>query len=268
MMPETPKNLAIELRRADQHGLRSLIALHGRQLRLREVRQILLNPYVTTDVIQELASLRSLLTVYQVRAALARHPRTSEILALQLIPDLFWRDLLAIGIDMRLRATVRRSAEDKLIKRLSRLATGEKIAIARRASPAVLTALRDDPSPAVIRALLDNQRLTEALLLPLAAKATARPQVLDVIAADPRWGRRYPIRLALCRNPQSPLRAVLPSLPDLRRQDLVAVLEVTELSSVVHRQARRCLAERTVAKAGGQARGAEDDHEGLYDKAR
>ena len=63
-------------------------------------------------------------------------------------------------------------------------------AIARGASPAVLAALRHDPTPRVVAALLENPRLTEATLLPLLASEQSSPQALAVVAGNPKWSSR------------------------------------------------------------------------------
>ncbi len=153
----------------------------------------------------------------------ARHPRTPQIVALRFIPGLYWADLVRVGLDMRLHPMVRRAAETRLIDRLPALAVGEKMAIARSASPGVLAALRNDPTPRVIAALLENPRLAEGLLVPLLASESALPAVLAVIAGSPKWSVRYPIRLALCQNPRTPLDRALMLLPMLKRSDLESV---------------------------------------------
>lgn len=239
--PSPPSDLAPRLRRAGSAELWRLTAEHLRALTMREVRQILLNPYVTAEVIEELLLARHLLSGYAMRRAIARHLRTPEVAALRLLPGLYWRDLLEITLDVRLRPSLRRSAEKYLVQRLPGLAVGEKISLARRASAAVVTELRQDPSLRVVAALLDNPRLTEQLLVPLAARSTS-PRVLDLVAKSPRWGRRYEIRAALAKNAATPFRAVFAILPTLRRDDVAAVAADEQQSTVVRNRAAELLA--------------------------
>jgi len=241
--PSPPSDLAQRLRRVGSAELLRLTAEHLRGLTMREVRQILLNPYVTAEVIEELLLARHLLAGYAVGRALARHVRTPEVAALRLLPGLYWRDLLEITLDVRLRPSVRRSAEKYLVQRLVSLSVGEKISLARRASAAVITELRQDSSLRVIAALFDNPRLTEQLLVPLAARSTS-PRVLDLVAKSPRWGRRYEIRAALAKNAASPFRAVFAILPTLRRDDVAAVAADERQSTVVRNRAAELLADR------------------------
>ena len=94
----------------------------------------------------------------------------------------------------------------------------------QRAARAMLAVLRHDPTPRVIAALLENPRLTEGLL-------AAAPGLGSRLAGGPRgrrrrvpkWSVRYPIRLALCQNPRTPLDRALMLLPLLKRGDLESV---------------------------------------------
>ncbi len=156
------------------------------------------------------------------------------------ISGLFWRDLMEIGLDVRGRLAVRRLADRYLIQRLPRLALGELLSLARRAGQPILEHLIEQPEPAVLRALLDNPRLAERLVLHLAGNRRTTPRNLAVLAGS-RWAARYSIQQQLCANPMAPFGPILDFLPALRRADLEALLEDTELSSVVHRKAREIL---------------------------
>jgi hypothetical protein len=168
---------------------------------------------------------------------LLREPGTEEVLALRFVPTLFWRDLVEVGLDIRVRPTVRRAADRQLVTRLQGLAVGEKVAIARRASPRVLERLRHDPSPRVVRALLENPRATEGLLLPLVSHEQARPEVLEEVARSRHWGARYEVRLALCHNPRTPAATALRLLPHLRKADLRRLLREVRVPALVRRRA-------------------------------
>lgn len=245
MAAEEPSDLVRQLRNANAARLHELLAGRVDEFSLLHVRRLLLNPFCTTEHIEVIARQRRLRSIYAVQAALSRHRKTPEAVVLGLIPRLFWRDLLAIHLDVSLRATVRKVAEGYLVKRLPRLAVGEKIAIARRAGSGVLDHLHQDPDLRVIQAMLENPRLTEPMVLLMITGRHARPRTLDLIAANGRWGRRYEIRLALCRHPMTPFRAVFEILPALKRGDLESLIEIEDLSSVVHRRAAELLEQKT-----------------------
>ncbi len=219
------------------------MAEHGHILELRHVRQILNNPFLTESVVEELASHRRLTSVYEIKAALCRHPKTPQPSAMRFVSSLFWRDLLEITVDVRIRSGTRTLAEKYLTLRLPRLTLGEKIALARRATANVLARLGQDPDARVIAALLQNPRLTESDLEPVVA-GSRHPRHLELIAKAPRWGSSYRIRVALSLNPLAPFRALFRILPDLQRDDLQAVANLEAHSTIVRERAREILESR------------------------
>lgn len=239
---EAPKeagdDLGRRLREAPAEELEALVEAHAAEIGAREAEQALLNPFAGAEVIAALAADRRLARAYGFRRAVACHPRTPEPVALRWVPGLYWRDLVALGLETRVRPVVRRAADRHLVAWLDGFALGEKVAVARRAGPGVLSHLRHDPSPRVIAALLDNPRLTEGALMPLIHRDDARPEVLRVIAQSPRWGNRYPLRAALARNPRTPVATALTLLPSLKKVDLRAVAATPRVPTPVRRRAQ------------------------------
>jgi len=236
--PDLQQDLHRRLREAAAEELAALVDGHAEELEPPAVRQALRNPHCSAEVIERLAAERRLVAFYEVQRDLALHPRTPEVLAARFVPGLYWRDLMDLGLDARLRPTLRRLADLHLGTRLPRLAVGEKISLARRAGTGVLTQLRHDPSPRVVAALLDNPRMTEGILAPVAQSARTPPPILELIAADRRWGVRYPLRLALARNPVTPVDTAWRIVGTLRKTDLKAVAADPRLPEPVRRRAR------------------------------
>ena len=230
-------DLGRRLREAGETELETLVDGHFPAIDPQVARQVFRNPFLTRAVIERLAASPTLLSAYEVRMEIARHPRSPQILALRLLPGLHWPDLLRIGLDTRLHPIVRRSAETRIAERMPGFAVGEKIILARSGSQALLAQLRSDPTPRVIEALLENPRLSEGLLMPLVTSETTSPTVLGIVAAHPRWGVRYPLRLALCRNPRTPLERVLSHLPLLKKLDLESIASDARLKLPVRRRA-------------------------------
>ncbi|MGE5233230.1 MAG: hypothetical protein ACM3OB_03895 [Acidobacteriota bacterium] len=238
---EDSTELARRLRDADAETLLALVKDLASSLDVAAARQALRNPFAGAELIEALLAVPSLVRYYEVQRVIALHPRTPEVHALRLVPGLFWIDLVRLGLDTRVKPVVRRAADERLIERVPRLSVGERIAVARRASSAVLSHLRHDPTPRVIAALLENPRLTEGTLLPLLAGDASVPAVLAIIAQDPRWGTRYPVRVALCRNPRTPVPTALGLLPGLRKVDLGAVESDPRLAGAVRQRAQLLL---------------------------
>jgi hypothetical protein len=241
--PTPPDDLELRLRDAGAEELLALLREHGPRLDVQAVRQALRNPHCAAEAVELLAEQARLLSFYEVRRDLALHPRSPEPLALRFVPGLFWRDLATLGLDTRVRPRVRRAADQQLAARLPGLALGEKIAIARRCAAGLLAQLRHDPSPRVIAAVLDNPRLTEDALAPVAHAPTTPGPVLALIAADRRWGVRPALQAALARNPATPVAAALRLLPLLRKPELRAVAQDPKTAEPVRLRARLLLGE-------------------------
>jgi len=232
------------LREAGSAELLGLVREHLAELEPPSVRQVLHNPFCTTEIVELLASQPRLVSFYEVRRDLALHARTPETLALRFVPGLWWRDLMALGLDTRIRPRVRRAADQALGLRLPELALGERINLARRAGVGLLSQLRHDPHPNVISALLDNPRLTEDILAPVAHRAATPGPVLAAIATDRRWSTRPALQSALARNPNTPTAVALRLLPLLRKPELRTVANDVRVPEAVRLRARVLLGEK------------------------
>ncbi|HEX2252510.1 MAG TPA: hypothetical protein VHQ65_04505 [Thermoanaerobaculia bacterium] len=230
-----------ELRRRLREGgpeeLAVLLAAHEAELGPEEALAALANPHLDIAGIERVAAQPRLRAAYEVRRALALHPRSPEVLARRFLTALYWRDLTAAGADLRLRPGLRRAADQLLGERLPGLSPGERIAIARRAGGGLIGRFAQERDPRVFAALLENPRLTEGSLLPMIHRERLSAEVLAVVAADPRWGARYPVRLALVRNPATPPQVALRLLPQLKKSDLRAVARDLRLPELVRRRA-------------------------------
>ena len=243
MERRVPEETSLRFAEAGGEELEELVERWIEALRPADVGRILRNPHAGDSIVRRLLAQRRLLTFYDVRRDLALHPRTPTAVALNLVRGLFWRDLVAIGQNVRIRPRVRQAAELRLGERLPALAVGERVAIARKASPGTLQKLRSDPNARVIEALMENPRCSEGILLPLATSETTTSPVLATVARHPRWGVRYPIRVAICRNPQTPTRVSLPLLPMLKKHDLRTVSREPRIPAPVRRRAQLLLGE-------------------------
>lgn len=232
------EGLGERLRAAAEEELADLIERFAAELEPPAARQAFRNPFLTGALIERLCAMPHLLGSYEIRREAAFHPRTPRVLALRFVPGLWWADLVRLGTDTRLHPVVRRAGDLRLIERLPGLAVGERMAVARSASPGVIAALRQDATPRVIQALLENPRLTEGLLMPLVAAETSSPRALAAVASSPRWASRPPVRAALCRNPATPLPTALGLLAMLAKRDQAAVAADPRLPLLLRRKAQ------------------------------
>lgn len=236
-----PDDVQQRLREAGVEELRQLLGALGEDLDVPAAQQVLRNPHAGEEIVRLVLERQRLLSFYELRRDLALHPATPPPVALALLPTLYWRDLVSVGLEVRLRPVVRRAADQRLLDRLPGLAVGEKVAIARSAAPRVLQTLRHDPTPRVVEAVLDNPRLAEGDLMPLLAGERTRPQVLALVLAHRKWGSRYSVRAAVLRNPGTPVAVALQHLPLLKKVDLRAVAGDGRLAPAVRRRAELLL---------------------------
>jgi hypothetical protein len=101
-----------------------------------------------------------------------------------------------------------------------------------------------DPSPRIIRALLENRHLAEEDVLIIAQRKNLPPEILEKIFKDKRWSTSYPVQLALARNPKSPLSVSLTIARYLRIVDLEEITRSHFIPLVFRHKAERIISER------------------------
>jgi hypothetical protein len=180
---------------------------------------------------------------YRVKATVVNSPKTPKTLALRLVGGLFWKELLRVTGNFQLSMPLRVAAEKYLVERLAKLELGEKIALARSAPPRVISILIVEAQARVIDALLTNPRLREMEVLSMAENSKVSPETLRVIARSERWASRFPIKLALVKNPRTPVHTALGLLSSLPRQVVAKLVDWPELPRVVYLGAERILKE-------------------------
>jgi hypothetical protein len=125
---------------------------------------------------------------------------------------------------------------------------------AKQAAVAVeedLPAFVYDPSAKVIRALLENRNLREKDVLIIASRKNLSGDILDSIFRDKRWAESYPVRLALARNPKTPLFAALSIARFLRLFDLVELTRSHALPVIYRRKLEALVSEKIPGMALG-----------------
>ena len=91
-------------------------------------------------------------------------------------------------------------------------------------NPDQLARLATASEPTVMRNVLQNPRLTEDLVVRIAARRPARPEPLIEIWRSPRWSVRPAVRRALALNPYLPPEVAARIVPMLARADLAELL--------------------------------------------
>jgi hypothetical protein len=247
-----PAQLAARLATAPAGYLEG--ALANPALTPAHVALCLKNPAVGAAHIRRVAKNRDWLTAYEVRAAIVLHPRAPRALAMNLVALLWWRDLARVSDRTILAPPLRRAAERLLSIRLLEMALGERVTLARMAPRAVIAALRRDDSPMVIRALLQNPRLTEEDVLAITAAPRTSGGVLRAVAEEQRWSCRPAIQKSIARHPQAPRPVALRFVQLLSAVALAELAAYPKLPALVRVAVERRLEAR--ARKGGDDTGA------------
>lgn len=114
--------------------------------------------------------------------------------------------------------------------------------------PDLLARLAAEGEPVVVRELLRNPRLTEDLVVRIAARRPCRPQTLRCLHEDPRWRSRPAVVRAIAQNPFAEPELVAKLLPTLATRQLVAIRADAALHALVRALAARLVSGRS---AGG-----------------
>jgi len=148
-----------------------------------------------------------------------------------------------------------REPRDRADPGAGHLTLGHKKALARGdRDPDLLARLAAEGEPVVVRELLKNPRLTEELVVRIAARRPCRPETLRCIHDDRRWRTRQAVVRAIALNPFAEPELVAKLLPRLGTRDLDAMAADGSLHALV-----RALASRLVAgRAGGTGAPPED----------
>ncbi len=101
-----------------------------------------------------------------------------------------------------------------------------------------------DPAPRVVMALLENPRLSEEHVLVLTNRKNLPAEVLEAIFRDKRWSESYPVKLALAKNPKTPLFTALSIARFLRLFDLADIARNLQLSVLYRKKVEAIVIEK------------------------
>lgn len=119
------------------------------------------------------------------------------------------------------------------------LTLGERKSLARRRDRDLIARVLRDPSPDVIRVLLENPSLTEDDVIRLCARRPIAGEVIREVFLSTRWIVRYRVRRAIVNNPFSPSDLALQLAVHLDAKDAREVVGSAELPDAVREACRR-----------------------------
>jgi hypothetical protein len=168
---------------------------------------------------------------HNLRVAIAHHPGTSSSQLLAVLPHLYLFELLNLCHLPEITPDQKMAAERAIIQRLPTTPLGNKITLAKRATPAVLEALVRDGDPRLLETCLSNPRLKEGTLFQFLRSSAAAAETISMIARNPRWQSRPNLREAILTNPKTPLIWFTLWLPTMKIPEIKRLLASNRLSS-------------------------------------
>jgi hypothetical protein len=182
------------------------------------------------------------MAIHAVKCAVAAHPDTPPQIAQTLLSLLYILDLLKLCRIPGVTPDVRVAAERKIIQQIPTQPLGNKIALARQGTSAILDSLLREGVPRVLETCLDNPHLKEGSLYQFLISHHANAANVSLVANNSRWKNRPNIRLAILKNPRTPMNwftTFLPGLSPSTLRDLLAAPRLTAAQKELIRQAGR-----------------------------
>jgi hypothetical protein len=141
----------------------------------------------------------------KVKTHLVAHPKTPRHVSLPIMRHMYTFELMQVTLTPGVAADVKLAIEDVLVNRISTLAAGERLTLAKRSSGRVAAALLQDSDHCIVEAGLNNPFLVEALVV----KALLHPKSSELLAPcvcrHRKWSTRKDVQAAALRNEFTPL---------------------------------------------------------------
>jgi hypothetical protein len=112
------------------------------------------------EAIETLARNAGVMQQRKALTGIVTHPHAPRHVSLPALRKLFTFELMKVAVAPAVAPDLKRAAEDLLIGKLEKIALGERLTLARRASGRVAAALLRDSDVKVVTAALDNRFLT------------------------------------------------------------------------------------------------------------
>jgi len=131
---------------------------------------------------------------------------------------------------------------------IEKLSVPAKVRLATLGNGFQRAALIRDPLKLVATAVIKSPAITEFEAARYAGNASLAEDVIRYIAQKREWTKLYGTKVALCRNPKTPVTDAMRLMPFLREKDLTQLTKSKGIPSAVVAQARKLLLQR---RSGG-----------------
>ncbi|MFZ1917501.1 MAG: hypothetical protein WAU58_08010 [Terriglobales bacterium] len=200
---------------------------------------LLKRPDLPGEVIEELSRNRALLKLRKVKIALVSHPQAPRHVSVPLIRQFYTFDLMKVALSATVPGDVKRTADETLAGRLKTVTLGERLTLARQGSGRVACALLLDSEERIMRAALENARLTEAFVVRSVVKPEAGAALIRAVSQHTKWSYRRDVQIALLRSEHLSLARALAFARAISPAKLREILQSSRLPGRIKEQLLR-----------------------------
>jgi hypothetical protein len=244
----------MDLARRAEPGVQEVIVINQiRILREPKILEVLLdNPNLTPDVRRRALEVREEFFEKKARIqerADAAEAEREERLNFDAIADLLEKAALEASAEPTAPALNEVEKKDSnsrsLWNQLQFMTVGEKVQLAFKGDKMIRMFLVRERNRLVAQAAIRNPRMNENEVEQIAGMRNVDEEILRIIGSKRDWTAKYPIAIALLKNPKSPVGVVLPLINRLTLRDLKGLKDDKGISEVVRAMARRLFAARS-----------------------
>jgi len=197
------------------------------------------DPELSSEQVEQISRQTGLMKSRKVRMAVACHQKTPRRVALRIIRELYTFELMQFALTPVAAADLKRLADELLLSRLTSIALGERISLARRSSTLVAGALLLDKESSVWQAALENPRLTEAAIVRALQRTNATPAFVEAVSHHSKWSVRSEVQAALLRNAHTPLAKAIEFARRIPAPQLRDILRVSRMPEKIKSYLRK-----------------------------
>ena len=147
----------------------------------------------------------------------------------------------SVSFDITDGVATRNTLEGLLKDGLADMRLGDRVTLARLATPPLLPALLADAERQVVEAALINPRLREEDVTTALRRDDARVTLVEAAAASTRWATSYAVKLAIVLSPRTPLPLALERITSLVPRDLRRLALDASLRPLIQAAARKVI---------------------------
>jgi len=129
-------------------------------------------------------------------------------------------------------------------KIISKMTMGEKIKLAYKGNKAVREVLIKDTNKVIAAAVVKSGRLTDNEVVSIASNRAVAEDVIRELARVKENLRMYPVKVALCSNPKTPVPVSMKLLSSLHLSDLKVLARNRNVSSAIFTAANKLFKQR------------------------